>query len=220
MRGLIGDLLDTRRIESGTLSVAPEPSEVADLVERARTTFVSGGGRHPVLVDLPAGLPPVMADRRRIVQVLNNLFANAGRLQVLDRRMHLGRVPGNPDTPFRRPRALCDRHVVRAVPVAQGQEPHRRVGRRERVVLTDVYHCVRSAARERLSSGRDRRPGSPIANAFRPSAGENQKQTHAAGRAAARCAALTMPVAQRGRVPVRVALTVNRRGLASGLAGR
>ncbi|MCY4602499.1 MAG: GAF domain-containing protein [Acidobacteria bacterium] len=32
MRGLIGDLLDTGRIESGTLSVAPEPTEVADLV--------------------------------------------------------------------------------------------------------------------------------------------------------------------------------------------
>ena len=79
MRGLIGDLLDTGRIESGTLSVAPEPSEVAALVERARSTFLSGGGRHAVLVDLPAGLPPVMADRRRIVQVLNNLFANAAR---------------------------------------------------------------------------------------------------------------------------------------------
>ena len=79
MRGLIGDLLDTGRIESGTLSVAPEPSEVAALVERARSTFLSGGGRHAVLVDLAARLPPVMADRRRIVQVLNNLFANAAR---------------------------------------------------------------------------------------------------------------------------------------------
>ena len=79
MRGLIGDLLDTGRIESGTLSVAPEPSEVAALVEQARSTFLSGGGRHAVLVDLPAGLPSVMADRRRIAQVLNNLFANAAR---------------------------------------------------------------------------------------------------------------------------------------------
>ena len=79
MRGLISDLLDTGRIESGTLSVAPEPSELAELVERARTTFVSGGGRHAVLVDLPSGLPPVMADRRRIVQVLNNLLANAAK---------------------------------------------------------------------------------------------------------------------------------------------
>ena len=79
MRGLIRDLLDAGRIDAGTLSVAPEPSEVSALVERARSTFLSGGGRHPVLVDLPAGLPPVMADRRRIVQVLNNLLANAAR---------------------------------------------------------------------------------------------------------------------------------------------
>ncbi len=79
MRGLIGDLLDAGRIDSGTLSVAPEPSEVAALVERARSTFVSGGGRHAVVVDLPTGMPPVMADHRRIAQVLNNLFANAAR---------------------------------------------------------------------------------------------------------------------------------------------
>ena len=79
MRGLIGDLLDAGRIDAGTLSVAPEPSDVAALVERARSTFVSGGGRQAILVDLPAGLPPVMADRRRVVQVLNNLFANAAR---------------------------------------------------------------------------------------------------------------------------------------------
>jgi DNA-binding response OmpR family regulator/signal transduction histidine kinase len=79
MRGLIRDLLDAGRIDAGTLPVSPEPSAVADLVERARTTFASGGGRHDVLVDLPAGLPPVMADRRRVVQVLNNLFANAAR---------------------------------------------------------------------------------------------------------------------------------------------
>ncbi|MCY3844328.1 MAG: ATP-binding protein [Acidobacteria bacterium] len=79
MRGLIRDLLDAGRIDSGTLSVAAEPSEVAVLVEQARSTFLGGGGRHAVLVDLPAGLPPVMADRRRIVQVLNNLLANAAR---------------------------------------------------------------------------------------------------------------------------------------------
>ena len=79
MRGLIRDLLDAGRIDSGTLSVTAEPSEVAALVERARSTFLSGGARHAVLVDLPAGLPPVMADRRRIVQVLNNLLANAAR---------------------------------------------------------------------------------------------------------------------------------------------
>ena len=79
MRALIGDLLDVGRIDSGTLSVYPEPTDVADLVDRARNTFLSGGGRHSVLIDLPPDLPRALADRRRIVQVLNNLVSNASR---------------------------------------------------------------------------------------------------------------------------------------------
>ena len=79
MSALIGDLLDAGRIDAGTLSVAAEPSEVGELVEQARTAFLSGGSRHTVLIDLPADLPRVMADRGRIVQVLNNLLANAAR---------------------------------------------------------------------------------------------------------------------------------------------
>ena len=79
MRGLIADLLDAGSIEAGTLTVQPDPSHVAALVDRARNTFVSGGGRQPVLIDLPPDLPPAMADRERIVQVLNNLLANAAR---------------------------------------------------------------------------------------------------------------------------------------------
>ena len=79
MRGLIGDLIDAGRIGAGTLRVLPQPEEVAELVEPARSTFVSGGSRHAILVDLPAGLPRVMADRQRIVQVLVNLISNAAR---------------------------------------------------------------------------------------------------------------------------------------------
>ena len=79
MIGLIADLLDAGRIETGTLSVSPEPSEVGALVDPARNAFLSGGARHAVLIDLPPGLPPVLADRQRIVQVLNNLLANAAR---------------------------------------------------------------------------------------------------------------------------------------------
>ncbi len=79
MRSLIADLLVTGRIDSGTLSVSPEPTAVADLVEGARSTFLAGDRRHGLVVDLASDLPPVMADRRRIVQVLNNLLANAAR---------------------------------------------------------------------------------------------------------------------------------------------
>ena len=79
MEGLIGDLLDAGRIEAGTLTVAPERCTVADLADRARATFVSGGARHRIVVDLPPDLPRVMADRERVVQVLNNLLGNAAR---------------------------------------------------------------------------------------------------------------------------------------------
>ena len=79
MDGLISDLLDAGRIETGTLSVDPEPTDVTALVDQARNTFISGGGRHAVRMDLPPELPRVMADRQRIVQVLNNLLSNAAR---------------------------------------------------------------------------------------------------------------------------------------------
>ena len=79
MQGLITDLLDVARIDAGTLTVAPESSDGAVLVDRARNTFLSGGARHDIRLDLPPDLPWVMADRRRIVQVLGNLLSNAAR---------------------------------------------------------------------------------------------------------------------------------------------
>ena len=79
MRDLIGDLLDVARIETGELSVAPAPSEMATLVDEARSRFQSGGGRSNLRIDLSPELPLVMADGRRIIQVLNNLLTNAAR---------------------------------------------------------------------------------------------------------------------------------------------
>ena len=79
MRYLIGDLLDVARIETGTLSVGPGPADVADMVDEAGNRFLSGGGRDNLHVALAPDLPPVMADRRRIVQVLSNLLSNAAR---------------------------------------------------------------------------------------------------------------------------------------------
>ncbi len=77
MRYLIGDLLDLARIETGSLPVSPEPSEVRLLVEEARSRFLSGPAVNPLELELADDLPLVMADRLRIVQVLSNLLSNA-----------------------------------------------------------------------------------------------------------------------------------------------
>ena len=79
MRDLISDLLDVTRIEAGTLSVAPEPTDLAALVDEAREAFLRGGARNSVEVDLAPDLPRIGADRQRLGQVLNNLFSNASK---------------------------------------------------------------------------------------------------------------------------------------------
>ncbi len=92
MRGLISDLLDAGRIDAGTLSVTLEAVEVSALVDQARNTFLNGGGGHAVAIDLPRELPRVMADRQRIVQVLNNLFSNAARRSPLSSPIRVAAV--------------------------------------------------------------------------------------------------------------------------------
>ena len=79
MSSLIKDLLDVARIETGTLQVDPQPTSLADLVDQARNTFVSGGKSRDIRIDLTPDLPRVMADSGRIVQVLGNLLSNAFR---------------------------------------------------------------------------------------------------------------------------------------------
>ena len=79
MRGLMSDLLDVARIETGTLSVVPAPVEVTRLVDEAKNRFLGNGGRNELRIELAMGLPLVMADGRRIVQVIGNLLSNAAR---------------------------------------------------------------------------------------------------------------------------------------------
>ena len=79
MQELITDLLDVARIESGELVIAPEPVELSELVDAARNTLLSGSLQNEVRIELPPDLPRVMADKRRVTQVLLNLLSNAAR---------------------------------------------------------------------------------------------------------------------------------------------
>ena len=79
LRDLVNNLLDMTRIEAGALSVTLEPTDVEVIVEEARMAFIRQGQRNPVEVELSPDLPQIAADRKRIVQVLNNLLSNASK---------------------------------------------------------------------------------------------------------------------------------------------
>ena len=79
LRDLVNNLLDMTQIEAGTLSVSVEPTDVAKMVEDARIAFIRQGARNPVEVELEPNLPQIAGDRKRIVQVLNNLLSNASK---------------------------------------------------------------------------------------------------------------------------------------------
>ena len=79
MSSLITDLLDVSRIETGNFSISPAPVGVAELIDEARNTYLNAGGSSNVRIELPPGVPSVMADRRRIAQVIINLLSNAAR---------------------------------------------------------------------------------------------------------------------------------------------
>ncbi|MCY4620160.1 MAG: response regulator [Chloroflexi bacterium] len=79
MRRLITDLLDVARIEAGSLSVSAAPVSVSALVDEAKSMYLSSSGDDVIRIELPPDLPLVMADQRRLVQVIGNLLSNAAR---------------------------------------------------------------------------------------------------------------------------------------------
>jgi PAS domain S-box-containing protein len=74
---LIEQLLDIARMQSGTLRINPEPRSPSQLVRDARPSLEQIAIRHPLVVNMVDGLPPVQVDQQRILQVLCNLVENA-----------------------------------------------------------------------------------------------------------------------------------------------
>ncbi len=79
MNRLIQDLLDASRIEAGQLRVHPAPLRLPPLLADAAEMVRMAAAERGVSLRVQAadGLPPVLADRDRVLQVLSNLLGNA-----------------------------------------------------------------------------------------------------------------------------------------------
>jgi two-component system sensor histidine kinase BaeS len=76
---LLNDLLDLARSDAGRLSIRPQPTEVAPLIEdvvRTMRAQTEAGGQ-TLTESIQSGLPPINVEPDRIRQILVNLLTNA-----------------------------------------------------------------------------------------------------------------------------------------------
>jgi len=79
MNTLVSDLLDISRIETGRLKLDIKPVAMRVVVEETLRTLRKHieDKQQSLVVDVPEGLPDVMGDKSRLIQVLANLVSNA-----------------------------------------------------------------------------------------------------------------------------------------------
>ena len=76
---IINDILDLSKAEAGKLSVKFEILQLSKLVEKA-LNIIAGQAQDAkvdIYTDIPDGLPKIVADRVRLMQILLNLLSNA-----------------------------------------------------------------------------------------------------------------------------------------------
>ncbi|MEK7777621.1 MAG: ATP-binding protein, partial [Chloroflexota bacterium] len=79
LSGIVDDLLDISRIQSGKMGVNLVRCALGVVVEEAVTLASPMATRHEVVVEIPPDLPEVWADKAKLVQVLTNLLTNAAK---------------------------------------------------------------------------------------------------------------------------------------------
>jgi signal transduction histidine kinase len=79
MTTLVSDLLDISRIEMGQFPLTVQSVTLADVMQEVLNASQKqvADKRQTLAVDLPENLPPVYADRNRLLQILINLVSNA-----------------------------------------------------------------------------------------------------------------------------------------------
>jgi PAS domain S-box-containing protein len=91
---LVGDLLDISRIESGRVTLNPQPvdlCEVAeDVIQEVQRRAQNEKKPMDIALDVPAKVPPVLGDAERVRQILGNLVDNAYHYTPENGRIRVG----------------------------------------------------------------------------------------------------------------------------------
>jgi K+-sensing histidine kinase KdpD len=89
LNGMVEDLLELSRIESGRLSTSMTLCSLSGIIALIKPTLGVLADNHHLVIDLPDDLPPVLADRHRIAQVLSNLVTNAAKFSRHDTEIRI-----------------------------------------------------------------------------------------------------------------------------------
>jgi signal transduction histidine kinase len=85
---LVGDLLMLDRLEAGALPLDLAPVSIADLAAEAVRSAAPAAAKQGIAIEVSTGDGPlVAADHRRLMQVLDNLIANAVKFSHRNRRV-------------------------------------------------------------------------------------------------------------------------------------
>ena len=85
---LVGDLLMLDRLEAGALPLDLAPVSIADLAAEAVRSAAPAAAKQGIAIEVSTGEGPlVAADHRRLMQVLDNLIANAVKFSHRNRRV-------------------------------------------------------------------------------------------------------------------------------------
>lgn len=96
LKALVDDMLDLAVIEAGTLDLRLEPVRLADAVEAAVDRLRRTSPSRAVVWDETAAGVDVLADWDRLLQILDNLLANANRFGPPGTPIEIGIGPGGP----------------------------------------------------------------------------------------------------------------------------
>lgn len=77
LTSLVDDLLDLSLLEVGHIKLHKEEFDLVELCSRLAEEYGDRGEGQPIVVDFPPDFPRLVADARRMEQVLSNLLSNA-----------------------------------------------------------------------------------------------------------------------------------------------